>query len=439
MKGRKKKQPIQKEDGLSSSIKHILLIEDNPDDIRLIQWIMAGIRNSQFKLECVDRLKTALKRLAKGGIDVILMDLGLSDSQGIDTLRSVYNKAPKVPIVVLTGIGDEKISVQAIQEGAQDYLIKGQVNSDLLKRTLMYAIERKQAEKALKESEERYRDLVEKADVAILIDDKQGRFKYFNKKFPELFGYSFKDMKKKSLESLVHPDDIDRIKQFHKERTRGANAHNNYEFKGVKKDGSTVYLEVHVVALQDGDEIIGTRSYLRDISERKRAEEELRVQSLKDELTGLNNRRGFFILAQQQIKLANRKKKGFYLFFADLDGMKWINDNLGHHEGDKALKEIADVFRKTFRESDIIARMGGDEFAILAVEAQKDSVETLSDRLQKRLKDFNKEQKYGFELSLSIGVAYYDPEHPAMIRKMLEQADKLMYEHKQSKKKRGQI
>jgi diguanylate cyclase (GGDEF)-like protein len=313
LKGRKKKQPIQKEDGLSSSIKHILLIEDNPDDIRLIQWIMAGIRNSQFKLECVDRLKTALKRLAKHGIDVILMDLGLPDSQGIDTLRSVYNKAPKVPMVVLTNLGDEKISVQAIQEGAQDYLIKGQVNSDLLKRTLMYAIER------------------------------------------------------------------------------------------------------------------------------KRAEEELRAQSLKDELTGLNNRRGFFVLAQQQIKLAKRKKMGFYLLFADLDGMKWINDNLGHHEGDKALKEIADVFRKTFRESDIIARIGGDEFAILAIEAQKNSVETLSDRLQKRLKDFNEEQKYGFELSLSIGVAYYDPEHPAMIGKMLEQADKLMYEQKQSKKKRGQI
>ncbi|MEE8597114.1 MAG: diguanylate cyclase [bacterium] len=307
LKGKKKKQPIHKEDSLSSSIKHILLIEDNPDDIRLIQWIIAGIRNSHFKLECVDRLKTALKRLAKHGIDVILLDLGLPDSQGIDTLRSVDNKAPKVPIVVLTNLGDEKISVQAIQEGAQDYLIKGQVGSDLLKRTLMYAIERKQAE------------------------------------------------------------------------------------------------------------------------------EELRAQSLKDELTGLNNRRGFFVLAQQQIKLAKRKKMGFYLLFADLDGMKWINDNLGHHEGDKALKEIANVFRKTFRESDIIARMGGDEFAILAIESREGSVEILIKRLQKTLQEDNSKKKRDYTLSLSIGTAYYDFANPCTIDELLNMADAMMYKQKTAK------
>lgn len=410
----------------------ILIVEDE----RIVAKDIANILKSKGYVipAIVSTGEEAIEKIRQTEPDLILMDIMLKGKMdGIEAAAQIRNRFNK-PVIFITALMDKKILQRAKMTEPYAYIVKPFRGSELYTNIEM-ALYKHRMESELKESEERYRDLVEKADVAVLIDDKQGRFKYFNKKFLELFGYSYKDMKKNSFESLVHPDDIDRIKQFHKERTRGANAHNNYEFKGVKKDGSTVCLEVHVVALKDGDEIIGTRSYLRDISERKRAEEELRAQSLKDELTGLNNRRGFFILAQQQLKLAKRKKMGFYLFFADLDGMKWINDNLGHHEGDKALKEIADVFRKTFRESDIIARMGGDEFAILAIEAQKDSVETLSDRLLKRLKDFNKEQKYSFELSLSIGVVYYDPEHPAMIGKMLEQADKLMYEHKQSKKK----
>jgi PAS domain S-box-containing protein len=141
--------------------------------------------------------------------------------------------------------------------------------------------EQKKAEQTLKESEERYRDLVEKADMAIVIEDKKGNFKYFNKKFAELFGYSEAEMKKKSIRTLVYPEDARWVIEFHEARLRGGNIPSRYELRGVRKDGSTIHLEVDVGELKEGKSIIGTRSYIWDITERKMAEKELRQSEEK--------------------------------------------------------------------------------------------------------------------------------------------------------------
>jgi len=124
----------------------ILLIEDNPGDRRLIQEMLAEAANVTFNVQYAERLEAGLECLGQNGAEVILLDLGLPDSQGLETLRTVHARASEMPIVVLTGLNDEMIGVRAINEGAQDYLIKGQVDTNLLKRTIRYAIERKQAE-----------------------------------------------------------------------------------------------------------------------------------------------------------------------------------------------------------------------------------------------------------------------------------------------------
>ena len=124
----------------------ILLIEDNPGDRRLIREMLAEAGNVAFDVQYADRLQEAMECLGQNGVEVILLDLGLPDSQGLETLRKVYAQASEMPIVVLTGLNDEMVGVQAINEGAQDYLIKGQVDTQLLRRTIRYAIERKQAE-----------------------------------------------------------------------------------------------------------------------------------------------------------------------------------------------------------------------------------------------------------------------------------------------------
>ncbi|MBU1615483.1 response regulator [bacterium] len=116
----------------------ILLIEDDPEDVMLISEMLASSKGVTFDLEHVNRLSSGLERLAKGGFDLVLSDLGLPDSQGLDTFLEVQRRQPKLPIVVLTGLGDESVGVSAVRRGAQDYLIKGEVNSSLLIRSIHY-------------------------------------------------------------------------------------------------------------------------------------------------------------------------------------------------------------------------------------------------------------------------------------------------------------
>lgn len=173
--------------------------------------------------------------------------------------------------------------------------------------------------------------------------------------------------------------------------------------------------------------------YLRD---RQRVLEELRTLSLSDELTGLYNRRGFFILAEQQIKIASRTKRGMLLVSADLDGLKKINDDFGHHEGDRAIVDAAQLLRRSFRESDIISRFGGDEFVILITEKPDINAEILFTRLEKNLEAHNRRVHRPYGFSISMGVATFDPRNPVDLHTLLMEADRSMYENKKRNRRR---
>ena len=290
----------------------VLLIEDNPGDARLIREMLAEGGGDRFKLECADRLSAGLELLAEGGVDIVLLDLGLPDSQGLDTLHKVIAEVPEVPItVVLTGTDDEELAVQAVRAGAQDYLIKGQIENNLLVRAMRYAMERYQ---------------------------------------------------------------------------------------------------IQVV---------------------------LRSLALIDELTGLYNRRGFVSIGEQHLKLAARAKRGLVLIFVDLDHLKHINDTLGHQEGDRALLDTAKILTDTFRKSDLVARIGEDEFAVLAIEGHTNTAENHTVRLQKNLDAVNAGEGRPYKLSFRIGTACYDPEDPCLLDELVERADRSMYEREQEKQMRS--
>lgn len=170
-----------------------------------------------------------------------------------------------------------------------------------------------------------------------------------------------------------------------------------------------------------------------EIAERRRAVEEMRALSFVDDLTGLHNRRGFLAFAGQALKLARRLTRRPSLLFADLDGLKGINDSLGHHEGDQALVEIATVLKETFRDSDIVARMGGDEFAVLAMESEEAGTELITARLRENLARHNAIKNRRYRLSLSIGVARYEPQMHHSIGELLAEADALMYGEKRAR------
>lgn len=211
--------------------------------------------------------------------------------------------------------------------------------------------------------------------------------------------------------------------------------HYDAEYRFKCNNGGYCYINDRGFFLFDENDkahcMLGT---MQDITERKRMEEEIRALSLNDQLTGLYNRRGFFTLAEQQLKVASRLQSMMLLIFADLDGMKWINDNLGHSSGDQALIETANILREVFRKSDIVARIGGDEFVILAFGADDTTSVILLNRLQKMVHALNTQENRLFKLYISTGLATYNPESPCSTEELLAMADQSMYKHKQGKR-----
>ena len=172
---------------------------------------------------------------------------------------------------------------------------------------------------------------------------------------------------------------------------------------------------------------------VRDITKRKKMEEELHALTLTDELTHLYNRRGFMTLAKQQLQIANRLKRNVQILYADLDNMKHINDAYGHKEGDLVLIEMAEIFKKVFRASDIIARVGGDEFVVFLIENIDISSEGLNERIQASIDDHNARNSRDYKLSISLGIVTCEYKCTYSIEELMSQADKLMYEQKKQK------
>lgn len=180
-----------------------------------------------------------------------------------------------------------------------------------------------------------------------------------------------------------------------------------------------------------------TEKHARTIVAARLCLERARKKSLINELTGLYNRRGFLEEGRRLLKIAGRTNNKTLLLFADFDKLKWINDTLGHPIGDQALREVADVFKDTFRESDIIARIAGDEFGVLAMEIDEDRVEenstkVVTNRLQEKIEERNAEEGRRYRLSLSVGVVRYDPQEPCSIDELLARADRAMYKQKKA-------
>jgi diguanylate cyclase (GGDEF)-like protein len=166
-----------------------------------------------------------------------------------------------------------------------------------------------------------------------------------------------------------------------------------------------------------------------------KGEEGLLALSLIDELTGLYNRRRFFILTEQYLRVAVRAKKRLSLLYIDMDDLKWINDHCGHNEGDQALITLANILKKTFRESDIVARIGGDEFVVLS-EITDENGEILMTRLNENIKDYNAQGSRRYILSISVGTTQFDPNYPIPIDELLSKADALMYGQKRKRREK---
>jgi diguanylate cyclase (GGDEF)-like protein/PAS domain S-box-containing protein len=287
---------------------------------------------------------------------------------------------------------------------------------------------------ALQDSEARYKQLVENANDMIIGFDINGYYTFVNPVTLKISGYSEKEMLGRHYLEFVRQDFHQDADDFYREQLRSRTATTYLEMPFITKDGREIWLGQNVQLVFDGDRIKGFQSISRDISDHKSMEAELQKVAIMDPLTGLYNRRGFLALASQQMLLAERSKKGLVLCFLDVDDLKMINDEAGHEAGDQALTETAIILREAFRESDIIARIGGDEFAVFAIEGAAGNQHILRERLQQQITLHNARENRRYILSMSCGIAYYDPADSCTLDELMTIADMRMYEEKRAKK-----
>jgi PAS domain S-box-containing protein len=263
---------------MNVKLTRVLLIEDNPGDARLIQEMLKEVGSGQYNFDYADRLSTGLEYMAKQNPDIILLDLGLPDSQGLDTLARVCALAVGIPIVVLTGLDDETVGLDAVHRGAQDYLVKGHIlgKSETLQRVINFAIERKELHKALERSEWNLRNSLDNSPMGICIVNVDGEEVYANKVMLSLYGYnSLEELKVTPVKKRYTTESYAEHQMRKEKRQRGDYVASNYEVSIVRKDSEIRHLEVF------RKEVLWNAhtQYLvlyNDITKRKKAEDALR-------------------------------------------------------------------------------------------------------------------------------------------------------------------
>jgi two-component system sensor histidine kinase UhpB len=254
----------------NNSIK-VLLIEDNPGDALLIRKMLKEVKTTQFMVKHAKMLREGLENLRSGDFDIILLDLALPDSQGIETFNATNKHAPELPIIILTGLSDEEFAINAVGEGAQDYLVKAEVDSRLLHRSMKYAIERNLIEDKLKKSEERYRIMVEKTQSGVFLISPINKLNYVNQQMAEMLGYDVKEMLNRSIFDFMDKEGRKTLNDHLRKLGNGIG--NIYELKFTGKDGSKLWALTSTNPLfKANGEYLGSVSIITDISARKGVE-----------------------------------------------------------------------------------------------------------------------------------------------------------------------
>ena len=291
---------------------------------------------------------------------------------------------------------------------------------------------KKKAEQALQESEEKYRRVVDNSLVGLYITQSH-ILKFCNQRLVEMFGFtSSKELIGKHIRELVAPESWELVDKQVKLRESGEGGSIQYEFKGVKKDGTIFDIETSGSRIiYEGNPAI--QGSMIDITARKRTEEELRKFATTDVLTGVLNRGHALLLFGKQLQVSRRNKQKLSICYVDVDRLKDINDTYGHQEGDEALKLISKFLEETPREADIVCRLGGDEFLMILSQCSIDQAKSVWERIANKLTAFNAKMIKPYIISLSCGFAEYNPDAEKSVDKLIAIADQEMYKDKHRK------
>lgn len=261
---------------MCDSAVRILLVEDNPGDARLLREAIRDAEGLSFELTHVERLDEAIKQLEAQTFDVLLLDLSLPDSEGSDTVKRITAVAPRIPVVVLTGIDDTDVGTEMVRCGAQDFLVKGQTDHRLLTRAIRYAIERKRGEEALRVSEMEFRTLTEAMPQIVWATRPDGWNIYFNQQWMDYTGMTLEESYGHGWNIPVHPDDKQRAWDAWQRATQNDEPY-SLECRLRRADGVYRWWLTHATPLRDErGKILKWLGTCTDIQEIKKTEEALR-------------------------------------------------------------------------------------------------------------------------------------------------------------------
>ena len=420
-------------------VTRLLYMEDDPGLAVLLQ---KNLQRRGFRVDLAANGEEGLTMVDTTGYDLLLVDYNMPFLGGIDVMRALASKSLAAPVIMVTGEGNEAVAVEALKLGAADYIVKdvemrylellpAVIDKVLYKQQLIK--ERNQMQEAMRESEERYRLLVELSPdgIGIHVD---GKFVFINPAGARLLGaLSPGQLIGMTMLDIVHEE----FKEIAKSRIRqlGGTIQSMpwLEEKFVKLDGAVIDVEVASVNFSyEGKPAVQT--IFKDITERKQVELKLKQMALYDTLTGLPNRTLFFDRMNQLLELAKRNKYVIALLYMDLDRFKTINDTFGHEVGDLVLAAAGQRMVSCTRRSDTVARIGGDEFIGICgrITAAADAA-VVAQKIIASLSEPFRLSGHECAIGASVGISIY-PQDGDDVETLVSKADAAMYRVKESRR-----
>jgi diguanylate cyclase (GGDEF)-like protein/PAS domain S-box-containing protein len=418
-------------------IKVLLLVEDNQGDARLLQEMLNERSLNGTEVSHVTTMSDAESHLGRHVVDIIVLDLGLPDSQGVEAIRRAHAAAPRVPLVVLTGLDDESLAAQALQEGAQDYLLKGQIDARGLLRSLRYAMERKIMEEALFAEKERAQVTLNCIGDAVVCTDISGDITFLNPMAETMTGWPFTEAVGRPITEVFRT--LNATSTEPTETTAELailqirSVHLPPSSTLIRRDGLEIPIEDSIAAIHDRQgQAIGAVIVFRDVSVARAMAQQITHSAEHDFLTGLPNRMLLNDRIGQAIASARRHTRHVAALFLDLDGFKHVNDSLGHPIGDKLLQSVATRLVASVRSADTVSRQGGDEFVVLLPDLQQpEDAAVMAGRILRDVAEPHLVDQHELHVTTSIGVSVF-PDDGADAETLIKNADTAMYQAKEN-------
>ena len=412
----------------------VLLVEDDEDDFLLTTSLLRDIEEAEYHVDWACTTEEVEAHLGQRTHDVYLVDYRLGRHTGLDVARTILARERHAPVIMLTGMSDHTVDVQAAELGIADYLVKQGIDANTLERSIRYAITHQRALRALAESEERYALALAGANDGLWDWDLRTDRLYLSARWKSMLGYAATEVGERPAEwfALVHPSDRGAVEQAIASHLEGRSAHFESEHRVRARDGRYRWMLARGMAVRGVDgrpsRIAGSQT---DITERKRTESQLQHDALHDALTGLPNRVLFLDRLEHAMRRDIRRDHHgrTAVLFLDLDRFKIVNDSLGHLAGDHLLIEVAGRLESALRPGDTVARLGGDEFTVLLEDlTDREEAELVADRMLETLNAPFEVEDRELYLSASIGIAISTA--GAQPGEVIRDADAAMYRAK---------